>query len=260
MKQTPGVKLPSRGSLLERALGHLGVVLPAVVSVGAFMWAWVMSSTVFLLIGLLCMTTSVLYAVYRLIFKLPEIGKEEVERVKRDLSRKRAERMRDLRALLASDEDNRDEELFDQLVELDEAFRDDQGWHEDVHATLVGQVLSRFENSFESSLKLLGKAFQLRARSRRLRGEAKDMLIQASNDLLVKVQEGITELSRIYASVQKLGIRRMTSSDSAEGDLRESVAELQSILDIAERTEDMRQELLGGKETEYDQYITEETS
>lgn len=254
---TPKVKPPTRGSLLQRALGHLGVVVPAILGVGALLFSWVFAKqpVIPILVGMGSLFMSALYAAYRLIFKLPQIAKEEIERMNEEITRQERDRRYNLRRKLASDKFLKDEALFDELVELEQAFQGDEGWREDVDPDLVGQVLSRFQNGFESSLRLLERSHDLRNRGIKMSGEAKTTLVNAADDLVASVEAGIDELSKIYAGVQKLGIRRATTKDGGEADLRTSVADLKSILSDAQHTEDVRQGLLEGRGPNYQDFL-----
>lgn len=262
-------KQPSRAKRLAlRIFGHPSVVLPTA-GAGICLTATLVVASPWIILSAAGLgATAIGVSAYRYIFKREQladaIAQKEKEEILARAQQHQVQRQRDIHVLrqrLASDDEPRDEQLLDQLIELEELFRGDSGWRDDIDVTLVGQVLGQFDASFHSSLKLLEKAFDLRTKSRRLRGDACGTLTRASDQLLTKVEEGITELGRIYAGVQSLSVQRLTSKDEAEEDLGKSVLELHEILQSAQTQEDARQHLLENPdESRYDEYLRESES
>lgn len=231
-----------------RLFGHPIVVAPAAVGVGAVILSLIggIGGGLLTFAGIVAILAALGVGLYRFLFKLKSISQETLDDIQKEVERVYQNRMNEIYRKLSSDYDRRDEELFLQLRELDEAFRSNNEWKDDVDSQLVGEVLSRFNESKKSSLIMLERSFDVRQKAGRLRGEAREKLIEASTKLLDRVEEGIVELSHIYANVQTLGANRLSGTGSeAQKDLDRNIGELRDYLNAAERAETRRQELLG---------------
>jgi hypothetical protein len=248
-----------RKRIALRLLGHPSVVWPGVGALGSMLlWGLLgVGGALMAFAGLVLGLVAAGAVSYRFLFKLEDISEEILESIKAEGEAEHNARMQARRARLASDVDLRDEAIFDELRELERAFKEDKSWTENVSPAMVVQVLRRFEDSRESCLQILDRAFDLRATAGRLRGEARQELMRANDELLEQVREAIDGLSKIYAGVQKLSIKRMTGKSAAEAELKENVDELNQLLDVAETAENRREEMFASAEDKYREYLSD---
>jgi hypothetical protein len=208
-------------------------------------------------IGLLLGLISIGALGFRVFYRLDRISKETAERMHTEIERAHERKLDMIRVKLASDNDRRDEQLFDSLRELERVFRRDNSWTKHITVMLAARTLARFDSIFENSLDILDRAFDLRQSASRLPVSAREKLLEKSAKLLDVVENSINELGKIYAQVQDLSVARMTGASQAEGTIRSDVAELNALLESAAAAEERSQAILSGEEfdaSEYDTY------
>jgi|GEM_PF-6480460 len=241
-----------------RLLGHPSVMIPSGLGGSALIVALIagIGGPLVIFGGIAGLLGGVSALAYRFLFKLNPVAKETLEAMQREVEEKRQTRLDIIRKKLASDREHRDEQLFDDLCEMESAFTRDKGWPEDIEPNTVLQVIRRVDGVFETSLKLLERAFDLRVRAKRLKGDTQTSLLTSSNQLLDQVQQSVQELGQIFAGVQKLSVQRLTGKGVAETELTQNVKELHDLLSAAERAETRRQGILSGADTDrYAEYL-----
>jgi hypothetical protein len=249
-------------SVRAQMFGHWSVLGPLVGSALPFSYGLFIADDWKLSVfgGIVCLAGSLGAYAYRRLVKWDVLTDNEIEKEKSKFEAERNaiadKRERDLdnfRRELVSDGDSRDEHLLDDLRNAADSFRSDRTWVENTEPEMQANVLARVDTIFEACIANLKRSYSFRIQAAKIRGEGKRELLEASKNILDEVQTRVEELGIIFARVNKLSIKCITSTALDQNDARDNINELRALLENAERAEEMKHKIMNGS-TEEDPY------
>lgn len=246
-------KHPSRTKRLAlRIFGHHGVVLPVIGAGVAAAASMVAAPAWMLFTSAMLGATAIGVGTYRLLFRsgviaediaLEEQAEREAELARyaaeeRDAQAQAAEDLLALRRRLALDDDERDEQLFDRLCQVNGGFSQDHGWYRALNAGVRERVRETFQVLFDDAIARLRSSVELRDQAASLESAALEPLREAREKLLAEVGQIVEQMAKVLAGIQSLGIRTIADQALSHGDARAQLIELETILDGAQAAHD----------------------
>lgn len=242
-------------SVRAQMFGHWSVLGPLVSSALPFSYGLFIADDWKLSVfgGIFCLAGSLGAYAYRRLIKWEDLtqlemakAKSKFEAERNAIADRREQELDAFRRKLASDDNDRDQHLLDDLRSVANAFRTDRTWVENVPDTLSTNMLALVDSTFEACLEKLARSYKLRETSKSIRGEGKKELVQTSDAILDEVQNAIEQLGTYLAMVNKLSIKRMIGATIDQSNLRDNIKEMEALLSAAKNAEDYRQQLLHG--------------
>ncbi len=233
--------------------GHWSILFPLGASAIPFSYAAFLADNpgAWLFGGIACLLTSLGTLSYRWIVKRDEIIATEVEKVRSGIVNAQQSKLDSLRNKLASDNDRRDEHLYDDLVNVRATFLHDSSWKEGLDDVIVAEITNKIEGLFANAIKFLEKSFDMRQSASRMPRSAQLEVKKSADRLLDDVERALQELGSQYARAQELAAKRLTASSMGGKALEQNLDEMRTLFGVAERAEDRLRSGIAESDAEY---------
>jgi hypothetical protein len=226
-----------RRRILLRLFGHPLGIVPAVAGVGLALTPIFFSvdPALPLFAGVVGVVLGGASIAVRALLGRDAIGRQVIEELEREAAAAQDARIRELRGELSSDDDPRDERLFDDLLRLVAAIRDDRGWREHVEPVVAADILADLDELARRSVTALQRGLTLERTARELHSARARAGLEAERErLLADVQATVESVGELLTQLKVHTAQRGVGSTNLD-QLRTS---LSRTLDAARAAED----------------------
>lgn len=235
----PNTKKEVRQRVLIRTFGDLGIVGPALVSLGLGLGAILMHlNPVMLGVSTLAGLGAASKLAWNL-YRTEQITRDVYEDMQEELEAAREKELDELDRRCSQDDDPSDEDMLRELRELNRLFKNDHSWMREMDKATVLELESAAEELFQACVTKIEMSLDLRDQARRLPRSAARGLVETRRELLRDVEQGVEGLGELFSSIQKRNADRMAGRASMTvGDVRGIMDRFQHIMDLDQRVQE----------------------
>ena len=219
---------------LLRLACHPVTLVPFAGGITALAVAWAGDLPRMAFFGIAGIVVSIGAAVTRFAFQGESVARgvhEDMEK-RKDLTVEH--QLDDLLQRLASDGDDRDNELLVELREIVRVFRTDTGWSKRINVLAAAEISASVDELFAVCVRKLEASYDhLRTAQKLSVQKAGKALLDQRIRLLAEVEASVRELTELLAGVYQLGV-----GGSAEEDATSVRSRLQQSLELARRVDE----------------------